>query len=115
MNHMEQIVSQAPINEIVRLEPILTDETNRYVILPIDNKYKPLWDLYKKHIACFWTAEEIDYSADKEDWESLSDNERYFIDVFHSLKYSKWSNCLNKILQIINFYISMNSDHIMEC
>ena len=80
MNHMEQIVSQAPINEIVRLEPILTDETNRYVILPIDNKYKPLWDLYKKHIACFWTAEEIDYSADKEDWESLSDNERYFIE-----------------------------------
>lgn len=61
-------------------EPILTEETNRFVVLPINPKYKPLWDLYKKHVACFWTAEEIDYGADKDDWETLTPNERHFIE-----------------------------------
>ena len=27
----------------------------------------------------FWVAEEIDYPADKNDWESLSEDERFFI------------------------------------
>lgn len=61
-------------------EPILTEEINRFVILPVKPDYKPLWDLYKKHMASFWTPEEIDYSADLNDWKSLSDNERHFIE-----------------------------------
>jgi len=28
---------------------------------------------------CFWRAEEIDFSKDRKHWETLSDNERYFI------------------------------------
>ena len=35
--------------------------------------------MYKKHLASFWTAEEIDLSADYKDWQTLSDNERHFI------------------------------------
>jgi ribonucleoside-diphosphate reductase beta chain len=61
-------------------EPILTEEKDRFVILPVKKEYEPLWELYRKHKASFWTPEEIDYSADKEDWDSLNDDERHFIE-----------------------------------
>ncbi len=35
--------------------------------------------MYKKAEASFWTAEEIDLSADLTDWIRLSDTERHFI------------------------------------
>ena len=35
--------------------------------------------MYKKAEASFWTAEEIDLSADLMDWVRLSDTERHFI------------------------------------
>jgi len=35
--------------------------------------------MYKKHEASFWTAEEVDLSQDGQDWERLTDPERYFI------------------------------------
>lgn len=63
------------------MEPILTDDNNRFVVFPIDPKYQDLWDLYMKQEAAFWRAWEIDYSADLEDWENnLDDDERSFIE-----------------------------------
>merc|ERR1712037_568468 len=38
-----------------------------------------VWEMYKKHEASFWTAEEIDLSQDNKDWDSLTDAERHFI------------------------------------
>ncbi len=35
--------------------------------------------MYKQQVACFWTAEEVDLSADYRDWVKLTDNERHFI------------------------------------
>lgn len=35
--------------------------------------------MYKKAEASFWTTEELDLSNDLPDWNSLTDNERYFI------------------------------------
>jgi ribonucleotide reductase beta subunit family protein with ferritin-like domain len=35
--------------------------------------------MYKKHEASFWTAEEVDLSADAKDWETLSRDEQHFI------------------------------------
>eukprot|EP00177_Eucheuma_denticulatum_P008799 GFKZ01015982.1.p1 GENE.GFKZ01015982.1~~GFKZ01015982.1.p1 ORF type:complete len:375 (-),score=52.26 GFKZ01015982.1:483-1607(-) len=49
----------------------------RYTLFPI--RHPAIWELYKKHQAAFWTAEEIDLSGDLKDWESLSDGERHFI------------------------------------
>merc|ERR1712060_609611 len=34
---------------------------------------------YKKHEASFWTAEEIDLAQDAKDWDTLSDQERFFV------------------------------------
>ena len=50
---------------------------SKYALFPI--VHKDLWDLYKQAVASFWTAEEVDLTQDKEDWKSLSDNERQFI------------------------------------
>ena len=58
-------------------EPLLRENKDRFVILPI--KYPDIWEMYKKHEASFWTAEEIDLYQDLKDWESLSKNEKHFI------------------------------------
>jgi len=58
-------------------EPLLEDNPNRFVMFPI--QYHSIWEMYKKHEASFWTAEEIDFSQDKKDWATLNENEQYFI------------------------------------
>lgn len=57
---------------------ILAPNDNRFVLFPI--KYNQVWEMYKKHMAVFWTAEEIDLVPDLNDWETkLNNDERYFI------------------------------------
>merc|ERR1719297_253131 len=59
-------------------EPLLKDNTNRFVILPI--QYDDIWRMYKKAQASFWTAEEVDLEQEIKDWNGkLKDDERYFI------------------------------------
>src|SRR5687768_1051956 len=58
-------------------EVLLKENKDRFVILPI--RYTSLWEMYKKHEASFWTAEEIDLSGDLKDWAALNDGERHFI------------------------------------
>lgn len=58
-------------------EILLKDNKDRFVILPIN--YPAIWEMYKKHEASFWTAEEIDLSGDAKDWERLNEGERHFI------------------------------------
>ena len=61
-----------------RKEPILQENTNRFVLFPI--QHDDIWAFYKKAEASFWTAEEIDLSPDLIDWENkLNDEERHFI------------------------------------
>lgn len=42
-------------------------------------QYPEIWLLYKKHVASFWTAEEIDLGRDTKDWNELSDDDRHFV------------------------------------
>ncbi|KAG7508463.1 ribonucleoside-diphosphate reductase subunit M2 [Solea senegalensis] len=58
-------------------EPLLKDNPRRFVVFPI--QYHDIWQMYKKAEASFWTAEEVDLSKDLQHWESLKDEERYFI------------------------------------
>ena len=59
-------------------EPILTENPGRFVLFPIE--HDDIWNFYKKAEASFWTAEEIDLSADLIDWKTkLNDNEKHFI------------------------------------
>ncbi|MEX8548532.1 MAG: ribonucleoside-diphosphate reductase small subunit [Mucilaginibacter sp.] len=58
-------------------EVLLRENKDRFVILPIN--YPAIWEMYKKHEASFWTAEEIDLSDDQKHWDNLSDGERHFV------------------------------------
>lgn len=59
------------------VENILKPNPDRFVMYPIH--YNDIWEFYKTHFATLWSAEEIDLSNDIRDWDSLNDNERYFI------------------------------------
>jgi len=63
--------------ELEASDPILMDNPHRWVMFPI--QYPEVWEMYKKHEASFWTAEEIDLSQDNKDWDKLTDSERHFI------------------------------------
>ena len=64
-------------NEGLAPEPLLQENPHRFVLFPIH--HNDIWRMYKKAEASFWTAEEIDLSADLTDWIRLSDTERHFI------------------------------------
>ena len=56
----------------------ITNPTNRRLTIhPI--KDMDMWVSYKKMKAAFWTAEEIDFSKDYDDFNKLSTNAQYFI------------------------------------
>ena len=60
-----------------QVEPLLTEDESRYVMFPIQDQ--SIWQMYKKQVDCFWRAEEIDLSKDTASWQTLSDDEKYFI------------------------------------
>jgi ribonucleoside-diphosphate reductase beta chain len=59
------------------IEPLLEENKNRFVLFPI--QHNDIWQMYKQEEASFWTAEEIDLSADLADWEKLNDGEKHFV------------------------------------
>lgn len=61
----------------IEYEPILDIENRRFTLFPI--KYHNLWAEYKKQEKSIWTAEEIDFSQDSKDFETLDSNTKYVI------------------------------------
>ena len=75
---MPDLSAILPPKTSVGNEPILVENTDRFVLFPI--KHQDIWQMYKKAEASFWTAEEIDLAQDMTDWEhKLNDDERHFI------------------------------------
>lgn len=57
-------------------EDVLTKENpDRFVLFPI--QHMSIWQMYKKHEASFWTAEEIDLAHDR--FDDLTKDEQHFI------------------------------------
>jgi ribonucleoside-diphosphate reductase subunit M2 len=59
-------------------EMILTDD-NRFVMFPI--KDNEIWNMYKRHVDCFWRPEEIDLIKDINHWTTLTADEKHFISM----------------------------------
>lgn len=53
-------------------------DEKRYVIFPI--KHDNFWNMYKRAEANFWTTEEVDLEKDKDDWKTLTSNEKHFVE-----------------------------------
>jgi ribonucleoside-diphosphate reductase beta chain len=58
-------------------EALLRPSDDRFILFPI--KHNDIWEMYKKAMACFWTAEEIDLYQDLNDWSKLNNDEKHFI------------------------------------
>jgi ribonucleotide reductase beta subunit family protein with ferritin-like domain len=82
------------------VEELLTETKNRFVIYPI--KYDKIWKMFKTAESSFWTAEEVDLSKDIDDWDKLSDNERYFIK--HILAFFAASDGIVNENLVLRFY-----------
>ena len=65
------------VNEVI----CQTDDVGtRFCLFPI--AYPDLWSMYKQHVASFWTADEIDLSADLDHWHNrLSSDDRHFVSM----------------------------------
>ena len=57
----------------------MTTLGDRYTLFPIKSDETKLYHLYKQSVASFWTPEEIDFSKDENDWDSLTQNEQFFV------------------------------------
>lgn len=68
---------KSPFKKMTKQEFLLTPTESRFVLFPI--QHPDIWDFYKRAQSSFWTAEEVDLSKDKQDWERLTPNERHFI------------------------------------
>ena len=67
---MIQKQSETPVAiQYEKDEPMLMPSNDRFVMFPI--QHDDIWEAYKQHMACFWTAEEIDLSDDLRDWENF--------------------------------------------
>jgi len=60
-------------------ENLLIPDDKRFVMFPI--QHDDIWKMYKKQVDCFWRAEEIDLCKDLKDWDTLSEDEQYFISM----------------------------------
>lgn len=58
-------------------EPILDEKNRRFTLFPI--KYHSLWAEYKKQEQSIWTAEEIDFSQDYNDFQTINSDSKYVI------------------------------------
>ncbi|CAK8988071.1 unnamed protein product [Durusdinium trenchii] len=63
--------------ELEKNDPLLKENPRRWVMFPL--QYPEVWEMYKKHEASFWTAEEIDLAQDNKDWLKLAESEQHFV------------------------------------
>jgi len=75
--------NQTPTSPNKRTKHIEEDQENedkpatRYVLFPIQSK--EVWKMYKKHLASFWTVDELKLAGDLKDWDNLTSDEQHFI------------------------------------
>ena len=58
-------------------DPTLSSHWKRLVTFPII--YNELWVLYKQLESSIWTAEEINFKGDDQDWLNLTKNEKTLV------------------------------------
>lgn len=88
------------LKKLEKYEPILIQDNKRLVMFPI--KYQKCFDQWKKHETTFWTAEEISFTKDPDDFKKLNKNHQYFIK--HILAFfASFDGIVNENLAL-NFY-----------
>jgi len=89
------------------MEPLLIPDDSRFVVLPV--KHHNLYQMYKKAVACFWTAEEVDLSKDLADWGKMSADEKHFISLILAF-FACMDGLINENLAVRFFNEVQNSE-----
>jgi len=89
----------------IETEPILTEDPTRYTMFPL--KHFDLWAAYKNHMKAFWTEDEIDFSADKADWETMSNDEQYFIENILAFFAGSDGIVLENLIEIFSYEVQL--------
>ena len=79
-------------------EPLIHNK-EKFTMYPIEDI--EIYEMYKKSRASYWQPEEITFSKDMQDWESLTSNEQYFI--LHVLAFFAGSDGIGNKNLNINF------------
>ena len=66
-------------SEQVKEETLTKENPYRFSLFPIE--HHDIWQFYKKHENTFWTSSEIDFAADKQEWNTLTTDEKHFIEM----------------------------------
>lgn len=61
------------------MSALTKENTGRFVLFPLH--HENLWRFYKQAEACFWTAEELDFEADRRDFDKLNADQKHFIEL----------------------------------
>ena len=86
-------------------ERILMPDAERFAAFPI--QYPAIYNLYKKHVASFWTSDEISLADDATGFEQLTENERKFL--LHVLAF--FSQAVWILLKNIRMYFLYEECH----
>jgi ribonucleoside-diphosphate reductase beta chain len=79
LKYIEKNINDIAKSDDSKIEPILDPNVKKYTTFPI--QYQSIWNLYKEQMACFWKPEEIDFSNDYNDFLTLNDNEKHFVEM----------------------------------
>jgi ribonucleoside-diphosphate reductase beta chain len=77
MSSLVNINNDEYYDKEINYEPILDESNRRFTLFPI--KYTTLWEEYKKQEKSFWSTEEIDFSNDYRDFQTLNSDKKYVI------------------------------------
>ncbi len=84
----------------MKSEILLEPSNDRFVLFPI--QYADMWEMYKKHVASFWTVEEIDLYQDVQDWKALNADEKHYLK--HILAFFSASDGIVNENLVLRFY-----------
>lgn len=92
------------------MEPILDPSLDRFSLHPV--KYQRAYEMYKQHVACFWSVDEVDLGDDLNDWQKLSDGEKNF--VLHVLSFFNASDGIVNENLAQNFSVEVQIPEIRQ-
>ena len=95
------------MNGELKPEWLLEENKNRFVLFPI--KHQDIWDMYKKAEASFWTAEELDLAHDFNDWEGMTENERFFVSRVLAFFAARYVSC--KMFPLFRSFLETITQH----
>lgn len=77
MSKLVNIENDEYYSREIEYEPVLDESNRRFTLFPI--QYHGLWAEYKKQEKSIWTTEEIDFSQDYNDFETLNSEKKHVI------------------------------------